>query len=106
MEVAWEKGWRGSHLVRPVVVLRVILENLLALGVLEVAHQRVRSELFPPFLVVDEPAFVRPLVAWALSLSPGVQKTPVSEGGGGGGGKEHVHLLGSLDVELPRPQKA
>lgn len=48
---------RRAYLVGLVVVLRVVLEDLFALGVLEGVDEVVNAatELFPPLLAVKEP---------------------------------------------------
>ena len=50
-------GW-VTDLISFVVVLGIVLEHLGLLGVLEVSYEVICAELFPPFLIVDEPVSV------------------------------------------------
>lgn len=45
-----------QYLVRLVVVLGIVLEDLVLLGILEVQDQVIEIELLPPGLASDKPA--------------------------------------------------
>jgi hypothetical protein len=47
--------WRHPHFVGLVVVLRVVLEDLLLLGVVEMSDEIVKVEFFAPFLAFNKP---------------------------------------------------
>ena len=55
LAVEKKRSVRITNLIRLVVVLRVVLEDLGLLVVFEGADQLVRAEIFPPLLTVDEP---------------------------------------------------
>lgn len=74
------------------VVLRVVLEDLFALLVLEGADEVVDAalELFAPLLVVEEPA----------------RRADGSGPGEAEGRRRDIHLLAELDVELAGAQES
>lgn len=67
----------GTYLISLVVVLRIVLENLRLLGVLERADQFIGSELLPPLLAFNEPGNdpnVSLLLHWSLGAVPPVRQ--------------------------------
>ena len=81
---------RSTVLVRLVVILWVVLENLRLLFVLEVLDQIVHTstKLFPPRLAINEPESM-------VSTSPDVVYP-----------MDYTHFLGEVDIELACPQKS
>jgi hypothetical protein len=79
-------GKRIVYLVSLVIVLRVVLEHLGLLGVLESVDEVVSAKFFAPLLIVDEP-------------SQNMSATPEDCT------REDRHLFAELDVELARSQE-
>lgn len=57
LAVEKKRSVQVTHLVRFVVVLGVVFEDLGLLGVLESTDELISAELLPPLLAVDEPLF-------------------------------------------------
>ena len=70
-----------NHLVRFVIVLRVVLENPRLLFVIEGPYKLVDTEVFPPFFAVYEPGVFSQLTVIDLNV-------------------KYLHLLCMVDVEL------
>lgn len=68
------------------IVLRIVLENLRLLSVIEGSYELVDTKVFSPFFAVYEPSIFFQITAIDLSI-------------------KHLHLLCMVDVELSCAQE-